>query len=263
MALRFSLGAHSRQHLIAVHGAGAAPQVALTGPDGISLTGGVEASETRNGLIVPDPTSETTYVILGRSPAGNYSVTSTNTAITSVSIASSLPPVSVSVHTRSLPYGKRQLSYSQRTAPGQHLELLEQGSRGNDRLLLRTTRAHGQLIYTPRVGLGPTRTIRAITVANNLRAQPKTLAPYRVDDSPPARVRAVSRHGQRLSWSKTRRAMRHMLAFTTTSGPTPIVRTRSRTVRIPANATAVRTARLSELTPSGSAPADTGLPLRR
>jgi hypothetical protein len=177
-------------------------------------------------------------VILCRSPAGSYSVTSTNTAITSVSIASALPPVSVSVHTRSLRDGKRQLSYSQRTAPGQYLELLEQGSRGNDRLLLRTTRAHGQLIYTPRVGLGPTRTIRAITVANNLPRATQTLAPYRVNDSPPARVRALSRHGQRLSWSKTRRAMRYMLDFTTTSGPTPIVRTRSRTVRIPANATA-------------------------
>ena len=237
-ALRFSLGAHNGQRLIAVHGADAAPQVALTGPDGISLTGGAEASETRDGLIVPDPTSDTTYVILGRSPAGSYSVTSTNTAITSVSIASSLPPVSVSVHTRSLRDGKRQLSYSQRTAPGQYLELLEQGSRGNDRLLLRTTRAQGQLIYTPRVGLGPTRTIRAITVANSLPRATETLAPYRVNDSPPARVRSLSRHGQRLSWAKTPRAVSYMLAFTTTSGATPTATTRARTARIPANATA-------------------------
>lgn len=236
-ALHFSIGAHDGARLIAVHGASAAPQLTLTGP-GLSLVGGAGASETSSGLIVPDPTDNTTYVILRRSPAGNYSVTARNTAITSVSVASSLPPVSVSVHTRSLPDGKRRLTYSQRTAPGQHLELFEQGTPGNDRLLVSTSRAHGQLTYRPAVGLGSARAIRAITVANGLPRATQTLAPYRVNDSPPPRVRALSRHGQRLRWRKAPRAVRYMLAFTTTSGPTPIVGTRTEAVRISANATA-------------------------
>ena len=236
-ALHFSLGAHHGQRLIAVHGTSAAPQLTLTGP-GLSLVGGAGANETPSGLIVPDPTDNTTYVILRRSPAGNYSVTAQNTAITSVSIADSLPPVAVSVHTRSLPDGKRRLTYSQRTAPGQHLELFEQGTPGNDRLLLSTTRARGQLTYTPAVGLGSSRTIRAITIANGLPRATQTLAPYRINDSRPPRVPSLLHHGQRLSWQKTPRAVRYMLAFTTTNGTTPTVTTRARTVRIPDGATA-------------------------
>lgn len=236
--LTLALRAHSGPRLLAVHGASAAPQVTLTGPGGLSIAATDGASRTATGLVVPDQATDTTYLVLNRSPAGTYALTAANTAITSVSVASSLPPVSVKVQTRALRNGRRRLTYSQQTAPGQHLELFEQGSRGNDRLLLSTTRAHGQLIYTPRVGLGATRTIRAITVANSLPRATQTLAPYRVNDSPPARVRSLSRHGHRLRWKKTPRAMRYMLAFTTTNGATPIVTTRSRTVRIPANAAA-------------------------
>jgi YVTN family beta-propeller protein len=235
--LTLALAAHSGPRLLAVHGSSAAPQLTLTGPDGQSLDGASGATQTPTGLITPDPTSDTTFVVLDRSPAGTYTLTSANTGIVSVATANSLPPVSVTVHTRPLRNGQRQLTYSQRTAPGQKLELYEQGSNGSGRLLASTSRAHGQLTYTPTVGLGTTRTILAVTIANGLPRATETLAQYHVNDSPPGRVHSLSRHRQQLSWSKTARAVRYMLAFTTTDGATPTITTRARTTRIPASAT--------------------------
>jgi sugar lactone lactonase YvrE len=235
--LTLALAAHSGPRLVAVHGSSAAPQLTLTGPDGLSLDGASGATQTPTGLIIPDPTSDTAFVVLNRSPAGTYTLTSANTGIVSVATANSLPPVSVTVHTRPLRNGQRQLTYSQRTAPGQKLELYEQGSNGGGRLLASSSRAHGQLTYTPTIGLGATRTILAVTIANGLPRATETLAQYHVNDSPPGRVHSLSRHGQQLSWSKTPRAVRYMLAFTTNNGATPTITTRARTTRIPASAT--------------------------
>ena len=234
--LTLALAAHSGPRLLAVHGSGAAPEITLTGPDGLSLDGASGATQTPTGLSIPDPTRDTTFVVLNRSPTGAYNLTSANTGIVSTPPANSLPPVSVTVHTRPLRNGQRQLTYSQRTAPGQKLELYEQGANGSGRLLASSSRAHGQLTYTPTVGLGMTRTILAVTIANGLPRATETLAQYHVNDSPPGRVHSLSRHGQQLSWSKTPRAARYMLAFTTTNGATPTITTRARTTRIPASA---------------------------
>ncbi len=237
-AVRVPLGRHAGQRLVAVRGDGAAPEITIGGPHGFALAGGTAATEGRDGLIIPDPSNDTTYVMLKGVAPGVYTVTSANTAITSVSTADSLPPVSISVRTRVLRGGKRRLTYAQRTAPGQQLELFEQGNGGSDRLLLQTSRAHGQLTYTPAVGLGTKRTIRAITIANGLPRADQTLAPYRVNDSPPGRVRSLAHHGGLLKWTSTRRAVLYMLSFTTPNGTTPALTTGARTVRLPADATA-------------------------
>jgi YVTN family beta-propeller protein len=237
-AVRLPLTSHAGQRLVAVRGEGAAPELTIRGPHGFALAGGTAASEGRDGLIIPDPNNDTTYVMLKGVAAGVYTVTSSNTTIASISTADSLPPVSVVVKTRMLPGGKRRLTYAQRTAPGQQLELFEQGKAGSDRLLLRTSRAHGQLTYTPAVGFGAKRAIRAITLAHGLPRADQTLAPYRVNDSPPGRVRSLAHHGRLLTWNSTPRAVGYMLSFTTLNGTTPAVTTRARTVRLPTDATA-------------------------
>jgi YVTN family beta-propeller protein len=237
-AVRLPLTSHAGQRLVAVRGEGAAPEFTIRGPHGFALAGGTAATEGRDGLIIPDPNNDTTYVMLKGVAAGVYTVTSSNTTIASISTADSLPPVSVIVKTRMLPGGKRRLTYAQRTAPGQQLELFEQGKAGSDRLLLRTSRAHGQLTYTPAVGFGAKRTIRAITLANGLPRADQTLAPYRVNDSPPGRVRSLAHHGRLLTWKSAPPAVGYMLSFTTPNGTTPALTTHARTVRLPANATA-------------------------
>jgi YVTN family beta-propeller protein len=74
-----SLGAHHGPRLLAVHGAGAAPALTLAGPSGLSLDGVAGVSQTPMGLVIPDPSRDTTFVILNRSPAGTYTLTSTRT----------------------------------------------------------------------------------------------------------------------------------------------------------------------------------------
>ena len=227
-----ALAAHSGPRLLAVHGSSAAPQITLTGPDGLVADGASSATQTPTGLIIPDPTRDTTFVMLNRSPAGTYTLTSANTGIVSVATANSLPPVSVTVHTRPLRDGQRQLSYSQRTAPGQKLELYEQGATAADGCW-RAPRA-------PTAG-SPTPQRRPRDDANDPRGDHRKRAPARDRDArplprqrlPPGRVHSLSRHGQRLSWSKTPRAVRYMLAFTTTNGATPTITTRGERPRSP------------------------------
>ena len=108
-AVRLPLARYAGQRLVAVRGDGAAPELTIRGPRGFALAGGTAATKGRDGLIIPDPNHDTTYVMLKGVAPGVYTVTSSNTAITSISTADSLPPVSVSVRTRVLPGGKRRL----------------------------------------------------------------------------------------------------------------------------------------------------------
>jgi hypothetical protein len=111
-----------------------------------------------------------------------------------------------------------RLSYRQTTAPGEQLELFEQGGPGNGRLLLTTARAHGTITFTPADGLGSHRHILAITLNGGLPRSSETLAPFSVEDSPPGRVEGLSRHGSTLTWKPVARAHDYVVAFVAADG---------------------------------------------
>jgi hypothetical protein len=240
-ALHVSLARDPGLRLLAVHGATAVPAVTLTGPNGLRIQSGMSrVVRSARGLAAPDSSTDTTYLLLPDTPAGRYTLLSSNTTITSVQTAPSLPPVSVQIGTRELRNGRRELTYQQTVTPGQSLDLYDQGTNGTGGLLLRTARARGTLLYTPQPGLGANRDILAITIAPS--GQPRNtqaLAPYRVNDSPPGRVHGLVRHRQALTWTRAPRAARYILAFTCSGLPTVSIITSKATAAIPAHATTV------------------------
>lgn len=230
---KLTLKRHHGPRVIAVHGRGKAPSVTLEAPGGTTLSSA--GHNPAGSFVIPDQKRDTTFAVLPDGPAGNYTITSKD-EIVSVQTADSLPRVRVSVKTRALRRGRRRLTYSQKRVPGQHLELYEQGHGGAGRLLVKTSRTHGRVTFTPRPGLGRKRSILAITVRHGLPRDRRTLAPYGVSDKPPAKVRGLRRKGRTLSWRASRHAVRYAVAFAQKGGAATSVVTKRHRVRIPKGA---------------------------
>ncbi len=247
------LAAHSGMRLLAVHGAGGAPNVTVTGPAGLHLVGGPNGTRTATGIVIVDKAHATTYVLLPGGPAGRYTITSSDRTITGVGEADSLPPAHPRVTSRPAPGGRRVLSWSQHTAPGQQLELFEQGAGGTGRLLVTTVRARGHLTYAPQLGIGGKRSILAVTLENGLPRARLVVARYAVVDRPPGKVRGLKAKGRRLRWKAAPRATRYMIAFVLHSRSRAALTTRHLAVRIPAGASAATVLALDALGRPGPA----------
>jgi uncharacterized membrane protein len=261
-----TIGPHRGARLIAIHGAGAAPDITVTGPGGLQLAGGPSNGGTHApaGMVIPDAQTQTTFIVLTGAPAGSYTLVSSNAEILNVSIANSLAPARPTVHTHAIGGGRRRLNYAQTTLPGQQLQLYEQGTGGSGKLLLTTTRARGSLTYTPAVGLGTHRSILAVTLRDGLPRNRQSLAAYTINDSPPPRVQGLIHHHihhhSTLTWKPTPRAASYMLTFTAADGTTggAVTATRTRTT-IPPGSTRVTIVALDAIGRFG-APASTKLP---
>ncbi len=98
----FSVRPHERLKVIAVHGAGAPPKVSLNGPAGEQITAPADGSglRTSRALLIQDPTTNTTYVVLFSPSAGQWSVTPEpgTPAPESIRTADALPAVRVKAH---------------------------------------------------------------------------------------------------------------------------------------------------------------------
>jgi hypothetical protein len=193
---------------------------------------------------MPDAANDTTYVLLAGNQAGTYTIVSADQTITSIQTADSRPPVDPQVRTRALRGGKRLLTYSQTPAPGQTLELYEEGSGGTGRLLLTTGRSHGQITYRPAPGIGNHRHILAVTIADGLPRDRRSLAPYTIADGPPAKIRHLARHGAKLTWKAPARAVAYAIALTKTNRAQTSRLTRKTAVILPPG---IRTATIEPL----------------
>lgn len=234
------LGATQGPRLLAIHGAGAAPWIALRGPGKITASTGSNGSAVRTAaaLVVPDASTHTTYVLLARAPAGLYRISSRNVTVTSVGTAVSLPPPDVHVQVRALRGGRRQLTYSQHTAPGQTLQLLSLGMHGGaSQVLLTTTRRHGSVSFTPALGGGARRQILAVVTNRGLPRGRTVVAHFRVADAPPRPVRQLKQSKGRLRWHPSTGARSYLVAFLDGDDRTlKLIRTRHTAVRIPRGA---------------------------
>jgi hypothetical protein len=241
------LVAHHGMRLLAVHGAGGAPSLTVTGPGGLRLISGPTGTRTARGIIIIDNTHATTFVLLPGGRAARYTITSSDRTILGVGEADSLPPVRLRVSSHPAHGGRRVLTWSQQTVPGQRLELFEQGAGGTGRLLLTTATARGHLTYTPQLGIGPKRSVLAVTLERGMPRVRQIVARYRVIDSPPGKVRGLMAKGRRLRWRATSRATHYMVAFATPGASRSAITTRGLTLRIPSGATSATAVALDAL----------------
>jgi probable HAF family extracellular repeat protein len=237
-----ALAAHAGPRLIVVRGSNLAPDVTVTGPGGVHLSVSHHTSGlTANGLVVVDDAARTTYLLLPRSPAGTYSLTSTNGLILGVQTADSLTPVKVKATTRPIAGGKRLLTFSQVPVAGQVLEIYEQGA-GSSRLLLRTTARSGSLRYRPALGLGARRSIRLVTLRKGLARAEQTTATYTVVDKAPARVAKVHLKGRVLTWAVAARATGYLVSYSRNGLAFSTLTTRAHRLTLPAGVVVVAVA---------------------
>lgn len=180
--------------------------------------GGLHASRE---LVVQDPASKTTYMVLFSPRPGTWTITPLPLAAppTSVRVADGLPPVRVTAKVRRA--GKRELlSWSLRRVPGQRVTFLETG-RDSDHKLLTTAKARGQLRFTPDAASGRARAIKALVTERGLPRAHVVVAHFRA--SPPPRLRAVGRVRVRLgtlTWAGQPAAAGYSLMLRSSAGVT-------------------------------------------
>ncbi len=193
--------------VIAVQGGSAPPAVSVTAP-GLSLAARAGASVRDDlGAIVPDSGTDVTYVLLGGAGAARYTLTSSNTTITSVHQAMSLPRVAVHGTIRLLSRGRRQLIFRQTPAPGQRLMIYEVGG-GMADLLATSAHATGRIAYVPKAGLSAKRTLVGVTVGPSAQPARRPYSPATGSRTRPRRRSAQLRCAGDGSHGSAKRAQR-------------------------------------------------------
>ena len=153
-----------------VAGDGGAPRFTLTGPGGVSVPVAADgtASQTDRYVVIPQSADNTTYVAVGKPPAGEWTITPAegSPAITGVSSAGTLPKPKVTARVRG-----RKLTYTVRAIPGQRVTFVEQGKKVSGVLGV-AKGSRGSITFTPANGAGGTRTVVAdIEQDGQLRAR--------------------------------------------------------------------------------------------
>ncbi|MCW2958571.1 MAG: domain containing protein, partial [Solirubrobacterales bacterium] len=231
-AASFDLPANLPVAAVEVHGAGAAPKVALTGPDGTKIVAPVSGASLQGATatIIPAADEPVTYVILVRPKGGRWTVSSSDGApITSLRTADGLPQPQVTgklVKTgRSL-----QLRYKVKPLSGQQVRFVEIG-RGASKQLGVAKGTAGTLRFRPAAGPGGRRSIIAQVVQGGLPRAAITLARYTAPAPPklaaPKSLR-LRRSGSRLlaSWKPVRGAARYSVTVKLTDGRSVPLETR-------------------------------------
>ena len=184
-----------RFEVIAVSGAGASPQVVLTGPGGVKAVddgspfqqkGRVAAifhmddpgtPASPDGSYVP----HTTYLYVIRPRRGTWTVRTVpgSSAITTVRTAGSLPKVSVTARVRHLGGRRFLLQYTARAIRGQRVTFLEVGRRPLARTIGTTAGGRGSIAFTAALGPAGVRTIEAQVTQDGLPRAVVRVARYR------------------------------------------------------------------------------------
>jgi hypothetical protein len=220
---------------IAARGAGAAPKLDVAGPRGAhaATPDGPEVADDAVALVVQDPATATTWVVLHHPAAGRWTVTPrAGSALARVDVADPLPPVRLTV--RVTGHGRRRtLSWRMSRQPGQALTLTELGSRTPARTLVRTRRTRGRVAFATKGTAGLRRITAAVTRSGRPRLT-RVVARYR---SPaPARLRrvtAIRRRGATLRWKAQASADAYAVAVTPSGATTITTTVRTPRLKLP------------------------------
>jgi hypothetical protein len=210
---------------VAVRGGSAPPKAELTGPGGARLAtpDGPEPVLTSAGLVVQDPERSTTWFVLRRPAAGDWTVTPlAGSSVAGVQVADPLPPVRLRVKVTGK--GARRTLTWRGVPAGHRLELNELG-RGSSRVVLATGRSRGRTTLRPAAGPGRARRLVATVTRGGLARFEGPVARYAA--ARPPKLRAVSRlrrTGRLISWRGQAAASRYAVSLLLPDGST-IVRT--------------------------------------
>ncbi|MBE2314379.1 hypothetical protein DVA67_000205 [Solirubrobacter sp. CPCC 204708] len=171
-----------RAIMVAVRGAGAAPQVQLRGPGGTKIAA---PGKTERSLAFTNSGTQTTYVVLSRPRGGRWTITPAGGATIAAVSSAELRPA-VKVRARVGGSGRtRTLKYSVARQAGQTVRFEERGTAADH--VLGTVRGGGKgtLRFRPADGRGGKRTIVAVVEQDGLPRKRLTVASYIA----PARVK--------------------------------------------------------------------------
>jgi uncharacterized delta-60 repeat protein len=176
---QLTVKAHTHGLVWSLHGTGSPPQVAISGPNGENLESNADGApaKTNDSLILEDPTSDTTFVLLDEPAAGDWVITPDGgSAIASIDTSTILPParVSASVSGHGISH---VLHYRFTPEPGQTVRFLEK--KGTfEHPIATVTKASGSVAFTSADGPGGRRMIVADVLEGITTRKALTVASY-------------------------------------------------------------------------------------
>ena len=231
----FTVARGTRVLAVAARGTGAPPKLDVAGPGGAhaATPDGPEVADDAVALVVQDPATATTWVVLHRPAGGRWTVTPrAGSVIAGLNVADPLPPVRVAARvTRH--GGRRTLSWRMPRLPGHALTLTELGTRTPARVLVRTRRTRGRIVFATRGAAGVRRIVATVSRAGLPRST-RVVARYR-SPAPPRlrRTTAIRRRGTTLRWKAVAGADAYAVALTPSGGTTVTATVRTPRLRLP------------------------------
>jgi uncharacterized delta-60 repeat protein len=189
---QLTVRAHTHGLVWSLHGTGSPPQVTITGPHNETLTSNPDGLpvKTNDSLILEDPTSDTTDILLDEPAAGKWVITPDAGVISSIGTSTILPQarVSASVSGHGI---SRVLHYQFTPERGQTVRFLEQKGTFTHPIAT-VSKPSGSVSFTSADGPGGKRTIVAdvlegITIRKRLNVT-SYLAPAYVGPAKPVHV---------------------------------------------------------------------------
>ena len=166
----------TRLAVLSARGDGAPPKVVVTGPGGarFETPAGPEGVRDGGNLLVQDPRTSTTHIVLRDPAPGRWSVSG---SVTRLDVAEGLPPVRIRAKVRGKG-ARRTLSWNAGPLPfGQRLTFVERADRSAN-VLRSTTRRRGRLTFTPDPGLARARRIEVVVTRNGMPRLDRVVARF-------------------------------------------------------------------------------------
>lgn len=218
-------------------GAGTPPHVTLVGPKGERISSPTDGSGKAVGpgyMLVEDPGTALTHVLIAKPSAGRWEVTTHegSSPIVEVQAADGLeaPAVKASVGGRGR---ARELRYSVDARPGQKVTFVERsGETGGQIGVANATR--GSLRFSPADGPAGKRSIVALIEQDGQPRAEQVVATYVAPRAAaPARVRGLKVRGATARWSKSAGAVSYEVQVRRGDGQTTVRHTSKRSLRVP------------------------------
>ena len=205
----------TRLAVLSARGDGAPPKIVVTGPGGarFETPAGPEGVRDGGNLLVQDPRTSTTHVVLRDPAPGRWSVSG---SVTRLDVAEGLPPVRIRAKVRGKG-ARRTLSWNAGPLPfGQRLTFVERADRSAN-VLRSTTRRRGRLTFTPDPGLARARRIEVVVTRNGMPRLDRVVARFTAPKTRLGKVKRLRVRGRVLTW-RHRPGLRYEVAIATRDG---------------------------------------------
>ncbi len=212
---------------IALTGEGGAARVRLVGPDGqeiiASPAGSAKGTKTDRAVLMTEPKSGQTLIIVASPAAGTYRVEALpgSPAFSAPKVADGLPEPKVTATVGGHGHA-RTLRYTVKAIPGQKVSFAERGD-GAGAMIAAAKGTRGTLRFAPADGAAGKRSIVAIVEQNGLPRRELVVASYVAPANRragrPGRVRVTRKgSGLKVTWRKAARATSYVATIVLKDG---------------------------------------------